>query len=81
MPHDTRACAPLPLVAMNVAMPTPALLQAMSRLDQAVTRAETALAHAGETDTPRHQARETMIRQAIGELDGLISTLQEKSDG
>ncbi|TNE42899.1 MAG: hypothetical protein EP321_04370 [Sphingomonadales bacterium] len=62
-------------------MPTPALLQAISRLDQAVTRAETALSHADKTDLARHQARETMIRQAIGELDGLISTLQEKSDG
>ncbi len=66
---------------MTKAMPTPALLHAISRLDQAISRAETALGRAQAADATRHQARETLVRQAIGELDGLIAALGERGDG
>lgn len=66
---------------MNRRMMTPSLLQAISRLEQAVARAETAMKAAGEANTARHEAREVLVRQAVSELDGLISTLQEGANG
>lgn len=62
-------------------MPTPALLQAISRLDQAVTRAEAALKRVEEIKAKQQDARDALVRRAMGELDGLISKLEERADG
>lgn len=65
----------------ETAMPSPVLLQAVARLEEAVSRAETALASAhGLTHEPA-RPRDAAIREAIAELDSLIAAVREKKDG
>lgn len=64
-------------------MPSPALLQAISRLDQAVSRAEAELkAHlaALPSDNEGHADRE-LTRRAIAELDSILADLGGNSHG
>jgi len=61
-------------------MPSPDLLKAISRLDQAVSRAESSLsaaqAHSGE-----NKARDETVRQTIAELDDVIASLKGGQHG
>jgi len=65
----------------ETAMPSPALLQAVTRLDEAVSRAEAALESLGTPDREPARPRDTAIREAIVELDNLIAAVREKKDG
>ncbi len=62
-------------------MPSPALLQAVARLEEAVSRAE-AVAETlrDQAHEPAHP-RDAAIREAIAELDSLIASVREKNDG
>ncbi len=62
---------------MTSAMPIPALLQAISRLDQAVARAEAALQSARTNPASPDDGRQERVKQAIAELDGLIESLKQ----
>ncbi|MEZ5654642.1 MAG: hypothetical protein R3E04_01945 [Sphingobium sp.] len=59
-------------------MSNPALLQAINRLDQAVTSAEGALDSLKTSEQNMSQARDAVVREALAELDGLINALQGK---
>lgn len=62
-------------------MPNPALLQAINRLDQAIGRAEAAFQQAQTQVRQRDERRDTIITEAMTELDGLISALRESEHG
>lgn len=66
---------------MVAPMPSPVLLHAINRLDQAISRAETAFQEA--QDRARHGAerRDTLISEVMTEIDDLISALREDSHG
>lgn len=66
---------------MTRSMPTPALLQAISRLDEAVARAEAALDATTSSTRDAARSRDAAIREAISELDSLIASVREKTDG
>jgi|GEM_PF-6092755 len=61
-------------------MPSPDLLKAISRLDQAVSRAESSL-NAAHARTDRNNARDDTIRQTIAELDDVITALKGDQHG
>jgi len=64
-------------------MPSPALLQAISRLDQAVSRAEAELkAHLAALPAPNEvQADPALTRKAIAELDSILAELGGAAHG
>lgn len=62
-------------------MPSPALLQAIDRLDKAVSRAETALQESKARARQGAQRREAIITEALGEIDELMSALRENGNG
>lgn len=65
-------------------MPTPALMQAISRLDAAVTRAEAALSGIETRQKDRQEKkdqRDALIAEAVHELDDLIATLKDAPRG
>ncbi|MGD9810702.1 MAG: hypothetical protein AB7U35_05100 [Sphingobium sp.] len=62
-------------------MPTPTLLQALSRLDQAISRTESALANRKEETGGESSPDSAAIRAAIAEIDGLIESLGVNADG
>jgi len=66
---------------MEWRMTTSDLLQAIDRLDQAVTRAEAAVKRSQEISSTRREGRDAIVRRAMSELDGLISSLEERTDG
>lgn len=63
------------------AMPSPVLLQAVARLEEAVSRAEAALESLRSPEREAARPRDAAIREAIAELDSLIATVREKKDG
>jgi len=62
-------------------MPSADLLQAISRLDQAVSRAEANMSAARMGSPARDDMRNTVVREAIAELDSIIGALRKKDDG
>ena len=62
-------------------MPSPNLLNAISRLDQAVSRAEASLDAALADMNGRKDDHEAVIKRAITELDTIIATLGSQADG
>lgn len=56
-------------------MPSPTLLQAMDRLDQAVSHAEAALARRIAEGHKTSSAKDAAVREALAELDALIASL------
>ena len=62
-------------------MPSPNLLNAISRLDQAVSRAEASLDIALAEMSGRKDDHEAVIKRAITELDTIIATLGSQTDG
>lgn len=79
--RSSDACATLPVVAMTGVMPSQALLLAIGRLDQAINRAEASLDAALAAMPARDEAREAVVRNAVADLDGLISSLRSRDDG
>lgn len=62
-------------------MPSPALLQAIDRLDKAVADAETALASVSVRTRDRKGRRNARIAAAMGEIDDLIAALKDDRTG
>jgi len=62
-------------------MPSSALLQALDRLDHAVSRAEQALDHRVAHDGDTSEARDKAIRDAIAEIDELVVSLGGGANG
>lgn len=62
-------------------MPSPALMHAIDRLDQAIDQAETALQEAQSRASHHAERRDTIITEVMTEIDDLISTLREDSHG
>ncbi|MGE4430710.1 MAG: hypothetical protein AB7E05_08220 [Sphingobium sp.] len=62
-------------------MPSPALLHAINRLDQAINRAETALQEAQNRARQSAERRDAVITGVMTEIDDLIATLREDSHG
>tara|TARA_R110000782_G_scaffold78293_3_gene155879 strand:+ start:67756 stop:67944 length:189 start_codon:yes stop_codon:yes gene_type:complete len=62
-------------------MPSADLLQAISRLDQAVSRAEANMSAARMGKPDKDDIRNAVVREAIAELDGIIGALRKKDDG
>lgn len=65
----------------ELAMPSPVLLQAVARLEEAVSRAEAVLESVRSRGRDAGHPRDAAIREAIAELDNLITTVREKRDG
>lgn len=65
----------------ELAMPSPVLLQAVARLEEAVSRAEAALESVRSLASEPGRPRDAAIREAIAELDNLIASVREKKDG
>lgn len=61
-------------------MPSPELLRAISRLDQAVTRAEAGLEARAAASPPENDMQKAAIAQAIAELDELVATVRGGRD-
>lgn len=85
-PHRTCARQSAELVPREgmlheTAMPSPALLQAVARLDDAVSRAEATLESLGSMTRESPRPGDAAIREAIAELDNLIAAVREKKDG
>jgi len=62
-------------------MPSPALLQAIDRLNQAIDRSETALDQALSRVRHGIERRDTVIAEAMREIDDLISAMREDRHG
>lgn len=62
-------------------MPSPALLQAIDRLDQAIGRSETALDQALHRVQQGVERRDTIIAEAMREIDDLISSVRGNHNG
>ncbi|GLT00853.1 hypothetical protein GCM10007897_22430 [Sphingobium jiangsuense] len=62
-------------------MPSPALLQAINRLDQAISRAEAAFQEARSRARRNADRRDALITEAMTEIDELMSALRENGDG
>ncbi|WP_221230851.1 hypothetical protein [Sphingobium subterraneum] len=66
-------------------MPGAALLQAISRLDQAIAHAESACADALDAratpPAPDSSTRDASVRRALAQLDSLISDLKAAENG
>jgi hypothetical protein len=68
-------------------MPSATLLQAVDRLDQAITTIEARVAALADSAPPADERRQTAVRTAIAELDQLIAGLSrhkpraEQQDG
>ena len=65
----------------ETAMPSPALLQAVARLDDAVSRAEATLESLGSMTRESPRPGDAAIREAIAELHNLIASVREKKYG
>jgi len=62
-------------------MPNPALLQAITRLDQAIGRAESAFQEARSRDRRKAERRDAIITEAMTEIDELMSALRGNGNG
>jgi len=62
-------------------MPDPALLQAIERLDKAVSGAEAALSASSARSRVRKGRRNARIAEAMGEIDDLIAALKDDNHG
>lgn len=62
-------------------MPTPALLQAISRLDQAVIRAEAAAEAHPPAQEETAGVRSEAVTRALAELDDLIESIGGRAHG
>lgn len=62
-------------------MPSPALAQALDRLDQAIGHAERAIATRATKSATISSAKDDTVRTAIAELDRLIASLGGESNG
>lgn len=62
-------------------MPSPALLQAINRLDQAIGRAESAFKEAEGRARHIAERRDALITEAMEEIDELMSALRETGNG
>ncbi|MFO1259782.1 MAG: hypothetical protein U1E68_01705 [Sphingomonadaceae bacterium] len=62
-------------------MPSPALAQALDRLDQAIGHVERAIATRATESTAASSAKDDTVRAAIAELDTLIASLGGESNG
>ena len=65
---------------MTSAMPSPALLQAISRLDHAIMHIENVVEDRQQGNSG-NTVSDAQIRQAIVELDSLIQSLNEPQNG
>lgn len=61
-------------------MPSPDLLKAISRLDQAVSRAESSL-DAAQATLGENKQRDKTVKQTIAELDDIIASLKGGTHG
>jgi hypothetical protein len=62
-------------------MPSPALVQALDRLDQALTQTETALVARAAKTAAESSTKDELVRYAIAELDALIASLGGETNG
>lgn len=62
-------------------MPSPALDQALDRLDQALSNTESALAARAAHSSAAFVNKDDTVRAAIAELDALIATLGGENNG
>ncbi len=62
-------------------MPSPALAQALDRLDQALSHAERALADSAAERPAPSSTKDDMVRAAIADLDVLITALGGENNG
>lgn len=65
----------------DLQMPSPALLQAVSRLDQAISSAESAFDSYRKQSADQTVARDETVRQALAELNEVINSLAGDAHG